>query len=889
MRTSIAISLAAALTTISGHSPATAAPQSPHATLDVGRAASARRETALDSDWRFNRGDIGDAASTPGFDDGQWAHVDIPHTWDWIGSYNPTRDPRTDLYQGVGWYRLHFPTPRHQPGERTFLQFDGVGNVADVWLNGRKIGHHAGAFSRFRFDVTDALNQDGPNVLAVRADNSKREAGSPTANVLPLSGDFFIFGGIYRHVSLITTASAHFALLDHAGPGVYATTQRVEGGAATVNVRALLREQDGDAPLSVTLALDDASGKTVASRTVPARVTGGSGTASADLQVPDAHLWNGRADPYLYRLRAEIRRNGALTDRLVQQFGIRTFRIDPDKGFFLNGRHLVLHGVSRHQDRYGVGWAVSDADQRQDMAIIADLGANTVRAAHYQHAPIWYDLADQYGMIVWAEVPFVNQAGWTDRKGVEQPLLDNAAQQTRELIAQNFNHPSIVTWSVGNETDIVDLGKNDVANSRFLLNDLSAVAKRNDPSRPTTFADCCEPSDAPADPRPVHLAGAADMIGYNRYYGWYYGSPDELGPRLDLLHRRHPTLPAAVSEYGAGGAISQHTDDSRGGLPDSHGLIQPEEYQTWVLQRNWAAIKARPYLWSSWLWTMFDFASPRTEGDSTDLNTKGLVTSDRKTRKDAYYFIKAAWSQDPTLHLAQRRYVDRAYPVTDIQAFTNAPQARLTLDGRDQGVRSCVDAVCTWPQVHLAAGSNTVTVSAQIGGRMLSDTAVWNAPDPRLGLALNAGTLLSGQTSEGTRFGSDAFFTGGTAVTTKGAAGAGLDGAVADTLRQGRFTYDLPIPNGKWSLSLWFTDPKSGTGRRFSVTAQGQTVIAGIDVVSAAHGAGRVVRRVVPVEVRDGLLRLAFETGTGPALLSALQVTPAAGQGGDQTSHRSAG
>ena len=833
-----------------------------------------RQETSLDAGWRFHRGDAGEGAARAGFDDGGWQRIDVPHSWNRIGSYTTTRDPKTDLGQGIGWYRRHLILTASAPGTRHYLQFDGVGTVADVWLNGHLLGRHAGAFSRFRFDATDLLHP-GNNVIAVRADNSKRSAESTTGAVIPLAGDFFLFGGIYRHAALIDVGPAHFDLLDDAGPGVYATTTGVTSGTATVAVRARIEAPQGDVP-EVVLALDDAEGHSVAEQRVPASLLDGRTTIAATLVVPQVHLWNGRADPYLYRLRAEVRVRDAVTDRLDQTFGIRTFRLDAEQGFFLNDRHLPLHGVSRHQDRLGAGWAVSDADQRQDMALIAELGANAVRGAHYQHAPIWYDLADRYGMAMWAEVPFVNQAGWRRAAGLDPAILTNAEQQTRELIKQNYNHPSIVTWSVGNETDIVDLGSETRPNSRAMLAALAGVARALDPSRPTAFADCCEPNDALADPRPVSLAGITQTIGYNRYSGWYYDKATDLGPNLDRLHQRHAGIPLAVTEYGAGGALGEHTDDPRGGPIDSHGRTQPEEYQSWVLEQNWRAIAARPYLWASWLWTMFDFASPRAEGDSSDLNTKGLMTADRKTRKDAFYFYKAQWSRDPVLHITSSRYVDRFYPVTDVRLYSNAPSVRLSLNGRDLGQQPCGGGICVWPRVALTAGQNRLIATARIAGREIGDSVTWTAPDPSIGLALDAGTLLGSVASNGTRFGSDAFFDGGeaAALETDPAEAAGLDPAMGRSIRRGSFRYDLPVPNGRWSLSLWFAAPRADDTGEFSVIAQGDPVLSRFDVAQAAGGVQRLVRRDFPVAVHDGHLRLDFRAGTGPALLSALRVTP---------------
>lgn len=741
-----------------------------------------RRQVALTDGWLFRRGGEDRPTGADGRDRA-WRSVSLPHSWNRIGSYTAGREAGADLYQGVGWYRRRFATPPGPPGARRFLQFDGVGSVAEVWLNGRRLGGHRGAFSRFRFDVTDALVPGGSNLLVVRADNSERRAGSATADVLPLSGDFFVFGGIYRAVSLVTTAAAHVDLMDHGGPGLYATTRTLDDRRATVAVRTRLVAPQ---PVTLRVSMVDAFGRTVAAA---ARRTG-TGEVAETLTVVRPRRWNGRADPYLYRVRAEVIERGRVVDRVEEPFGLRSVRIDPATGLYLNGRHLPLHGVSRHQDRLGRGWALTAADHAEDMALVRELGANTVRMAHYQHAPEWFDLADRAGMVVWAEIPFVNQVAWTDADA-SPAVRANAREQLVELIRQNRNRPGVVTWSIGNEVDIRARGARWGNHSRALLDELNALARREDPSRPTVFADCCEESPGPPDPGREVLAGAADLIGYNRYVGWYYGGPNDLGPTLDVLHRRHPRLPMSVSEYGAGGAVSQHSDDPRGGAPDDHGRTQPEEYQAYILERAWAAIAARPYLWASWVWNMFDFASPRAEGDSRNLNTKGLVTADRRTRKDAFYYLQANWSAAPVLRLTGRRYVDRAYPVTDVRAYSNAPRVRLDLNGRTVGWAACPGRICVWPGVRLAAGANTLVVR-DAGGR--SDAVRWRAPDPRAGLSIDSGALLGG-VRDGRRYGSDAFFEGGRAT---GASG----GSLAATVRTGAFRYRLPLPDGRWAVTI---------------------------------------------------------------------------------------
>lgn len=851
--TRLLIAFVLMIAAMAGAEPARAEP-------DHRRAESPRRSVDLASGWRFRRGGA-DAPIGDAHDDSGWERVGVPHSWNRVGEYSLNRDPRTDLYQGVGWYRLRFPTPAHKADERHFLQFDGVGSIAEVWLNGRRLGEHRGAFSRFRFEVTGLLRADRPNLVAVRADNSERKAGSSTADVIPLSGDFFIFGGVYRGVSLVTTSAAHVDLMDHGGPGVYATTDRVTAEAARISVRTRVAARPR--PVTLSVSLDDATGREVAS--ARSRVAaGGLREVATRLDLPSPRLWNGRADPYLYRLRVELLDGPRLLDRVVEPYGVRSFAIDPDTGFSLNGKPLRLQGVSRHQDWMAKGWAIEAAEHRADMALAEELGANTIRMAHYQHAPEWFDLADRAGMVVWAELPFVNQVAWTD-SDASPALAANARTQLVELIRQNFNRPGVVTWSVGNEVDIHRRGDDWGDHSLKLLRELAALARREDPSRPTVFADCCEESvEGRPDPGRKTLAGAADLIGYNRYFGWYYGRPDQLGPALDILHARHPRLPMSVSEYGAGGSLTQHSDDPRGGPVAEHGRPQPEEYQSFILEQAWPAIAARPYLWGSWLWNLVDFATrTRSEGDATDLNTKGLVTADRKTRKDAFYYIQANWSDRPVLHLTGKRYVDRVYPVVDVRAYSNAATARLTVNGRDLGSRPCPGRICAWPGVRLDRGENVVAIAATVAGRTLTDEARWTAPDARAGLAIDAGALVGG-TVAGRRYGSDAFFDSGASKALKPEAvtGDAASRPLALSVRTGDFSYRLPLPDGRWRVRA--------------------SLVEGVDAISIRNGGktamvaptgtpGRQVEHVAPATSRGGFLDLAFHTSGG---LAALVIEP---------------
>ncbi|MET0364624.1 MAG: glycoside hydrolase family 2 TIM barrel-domain containing protein, partial [Sphingobium sp.] len=729
--------------------------------------AEPRQVTDLSQGWKFRFGGEGEEPLAPDLDDSGWETVAVPHTWNHIGEYATKRSSATDNRQGVGWYRLRFKAPAATKGQRQYLDFSAVSNIADVWVNGVHVGQHRGAFSRFRFDVTQQWKPGVTNMVVVKADNSRREPGSSTSQTIPLAGDFFVYGGIYRGVSLVTADSAGIDLLDHGGPGVYARVATLKAQKAEVSILTRLRNS-GVSSRNVQLAtvIRDASGQTVAQAVQAVTLKAGQAEVKAGLAVANPHLWQGRQDPYLYSITVEMRDKGRVIDRVTQPLGLRNFRFDANEGFFLNGVSVPLHGVSRHQDRQGKGWALSPADHAEDMALIKELGANTVRQAHYQHADEWTAEADKAGMVVWAEVPYVTTPTLTGGAGSTE-LWANAEEQTRELIRQNYNHPSIMMWSVGNEVDSAkgfNVGGKQPPRPLKLLEHLNAVAKAEDPSRPTTFADCCEDLGLVATAG-EKLAGTADLIGYNRYYGWYYPEPlkaqAHLGAQLDKFHAKHPTLPMSLSEYGAGGATSQHSDNVLTGFVNFVGRPHPEEYQSWVLEQNWAALRTRKYMFASWVWNMFDFGSDlRDEGETVDLNDKGLVTFDRKVKKDAFYFYKAQWSDQPMIHLTGKNYVDRAYPTTDVKAYTNGAKASLTINGKAVGEVGCADGICLWPNVSLAAGANDVVVTALVGGRSLTDRVVWNGPDRAQGLFVEAGDL-AGHVVGGRRFGSDNFVTGG--------------------------------------------------------------------------------------------------------------------------------
>lgn len=852
--------------------------------------AAERLATPLADGWRFIQSDAVSGAEAASFDDKAWTSVSVPHTWNRAGYYTspgPHLNTREtiDTKQGLGWYRLTFTPPATFRDKAAWLQFDAASRKASVWLNGVHLGDHAGGFSRFRLDASKALKPGQPNLLTVKVDSSKPVAGGPTADTLPLGGDFFIHGGLYRAVSLVGTDKTHFDMLDFGGPGVYARTTEIRDGGAKVAVRAKLRNDAGRAArLTLVTQLVDAAGAVAAEARSPASLKPGAAIQiQQDLTLAKAHLWQGVQDPYLYRLRSELRdAKGRVVDSLDQAYGVREIRIDPEKGLILNGQPTRLHGVGLHQDHEGKGWAVSDADIEKDMAIIREMGANTIRLTHYQHGQAIHDLADKYGLILWDEIPFVSIMTLANDQIEPTPgLVADAKQQLRELIRQNYNHPSVAVWGIANEVDLRGTPPSFMGAAKIVqrdpipfLKELQALAKSEDPTRPTTQATCCEG----LQPNAPEVANITDVSGANRYFGWYYTPSDPLGPALDALRKKRPDKPLSVSEYGAGGAISQHTDDPLGGPFDSFGRAQPEEYQAYVHEKNWAILKARPYLWATWLWNSFDFATgDRHEGDAESINTKGLVTYDRQVKKDAFYFYKANWSDQPSVHITGRRYVDRAYPVTPVKVYSNAPSTELFVNGQSLGVLTdCPQKVCVWTDARLAAGDNQVVAKGRFGQAVTEDALTWRLTSTaRDRFTIDTGAILAPADAT-PRHGSDAFFTGGTAKIINGPAPANASGwPVARTFREGDFSYRVPAAPGRYTVTLTFVEPIFDKGQRtFDVLAGDKVVLADLDVAGVASGEHATVTRSFPVEVGLNGLVLGFKGKTGKAMVSAIDVAP---------------
>ncbi len=662
------------------------------------------QDLPLAEGWRFVKDDA-KGAERPGFDDARWARVAVPHTYNaedsGIGGAKARGEPEGVYYRGPAWYRLKIDH-KPQPGMRYLLHFGGATLKADVWLNGAKIGAHAGGYAAFRFDVTNSLKA-GENLLAVRVDNAKNPS------ISPLNGDFNIFGGLYREVKLIATPELHLDRLDHAGPGIKARTEVLGKSAATIGATvAVVNDRAAPASFQIVTRILDATGKSVATQRSPLTLAPGArGTAEQKFALKSPKLWAGRKSAYLYRVVSDVVANGRVVDSQSVPLGVRTIAVKQDGTVLLNGKRYPLYGVNlQHPSRYGRGPIVTQAEIDEDLQLMDEMGVTAIRLAHMQHPQRVYDRADELGILLLTEVPLIDDHDQSDAFRI------NLVAQMRDLIAQTFNNPSVALWGIGNE-----IRKSDAASNRILA-ELNTTAKTLDPWRPTTYAHCCLDDN---DPIALH----SDTVSYNRYFGWYWTKSEDIGPWADELHAKMPTRPIGVSEYGAGASIL-HQEDPVVKRPESNGYWHPEQYQTDFHVKHWLEMKKRPFLWSTFIWLGIDFPSfKRNEGDRPAINDKGLVTEDRKTNKDAYYWYQANWAEKPMLHITSRRDTDKRTSQVKVMVFSNLPSIELRLNGGAWKTVVVTDRMAVW-QIELSKGENRVEARGRAaGGATLTDNVTW--------------------------------------------------------------------------------------------------------------------------------------------------------------------
>ncbi len=642
-----------------------------------------RRVIELNRDWRFAKELSGEQPAVPvelpedrkretvpAELPEEWQRVDLPHTWNAVDGH----DGKGEYYRGKCWYVKSFETPR-QPlaGGRVYVEILAAGQQAAVYVNGTEAAYHEGGYSIFRADITDFCREEGENLLAIACSNENK------SSVYPQAADFTFYGGLYRGVNLISVPDAHFDLDYYGGPGLQVTAKPCEDGGAFFDLDSWVKGADEN--FTILYSVRDREGREAACAVRPADA------AKVSVYVPDVVRWD-MDNPYLYTVTAYLQRRNEIYDEVTVRAGVRSFACDPEKGFCINGKWMPLRGVSRHQDLLYKGNALTRQEHYADARMIKELGANTVRLAHYQHSQDFYDACDELGFAVWAEIPFISVMN-RDPKAHE-----NCISQMKELIIQNYNHPCVCFWGISNEILIGGISQQLVENHK----ELNALCKELDPTRLTAIAHV---SMTPTE-SPMH--GITDVESYNHYFGWYGGRMEDNGPWLDDFHRAHPEICLGLSEYGCEGILTYHG-------PDPACKDYSEEYQALYHEHMAKVLDERPWIWSSHVWNMFDFGcAARNEGGVAGRNNKGLVTMDRKIKKDSYYIYQAYWTREPMLHLCGRRYAQRAGETTEIRVYSNQPTVTLYRNGKPVQVQTGGRVFVF--RIALEEGFNTITAAA---------------------------------------------------------------------------------------------------------------------------------------------------------------------------------
>lgn len=596
------------------------------------------------NNWKFTKDAVSISENTTAA--GNWETLDLPHTW----NGDDGQDGGSDYYRGTCYYAKNLSKAEVAEGKEVYIEFEAANSSAELYVNGTSAAKHDGGYSTWRANITPYLKEENEIVVAV--DNA------PNDRVYPQNADFTFYGGLYRKVSLICVDETRFDL-DYYGSPAIKVTPEVTGSDARITTEVFLTGATSEEELVFTIT----DGETVIDTvTVAAEQT------EVEQTIENVHLWNGRKDPHLYTMHVELKKNGEVVDERTTRFGCRTFTVDPKKGFFLNGEHYPLRGVSRHQDRPHIGNALTPEMHEEDAKIIYELGATTIRLAHYQHDQYFYDLCDELGFVLWAEIPYISVHMPTGR--------ENTISQMKELVVQNYNHASIFFWGLSNEITMQGADDPDLLENHHILNDM---VHEMDKTRLTTMAviSMCDISES-------QYIEIPDLVSYNQYLGWYGGKIEENGPFMDAFHEKYPNIPIGMSEYGAE-AYKWHTSHPEQG-------DYSEEYQAHYHEELIKQLYTRDFIWATHVWNMFDFAADaRDEGGCKGMNNKGLVTFDRKYKKDSFYAYKAWLSDEPFVHLCSKNYVDRDEDVTIVKVYSNQPEVELFANGESVGKQTAED------------------------------------------------------------------------------------------------------------------------------------------------------------------------------------------------------
>lgn len=638
----------------------------------------------LNNNWQFIK-------STPALAHSlatnKWKNVHLPHTW----NAKDGQDGGGDYYRGTGTYKHTFKLDEQFKDKKIYIHFDGATTAAKVYINGTEVGAHKGNYAAFRFDITKQVKLEQQNIIVVTVNNEIDN------EVAPLSADFTFFGGLYRKVRLIASSKVHIDNLNYASTGVFWQQTSISQQLATLDVKTkLVNEESQAATITVTSQLRDANNNIVAKAEQNLILQAQQSLPyTATLTLENPHLWHGLDDPYLYNAELIVSIDGQVVDQINHDLGLRYFRVDKDRGFILNGKDYPLYGINRMADFPKKGTAIDEEDHERDIQLILELGATGVRLGHQQRDDYVYQRADETGLVIWAEVPLIN------RINTNQAFTDNVKQQALELVRQNYNHSAIMFWGLFNELTLKP-----GPDPRPLVKELNELVKKEDPSRLTTAAVAASGEKALQDP----LATTTDITSFNRYYGWYYGNFNDFTHFMDESRANYPDLPIALSEFGAGASTKIHTDKP---VMQDHS----EEYQAIFHENYWQDLSQRPYVWGKFLWVLADFAvDNRDEGDAPGRNDKGLVTFDRKIKKDAFYWYKANWSKEAVTYITGRRFNIRSQAQIDVKVYSNQDELELVVNGRSVGKQKLQGSKkITWKNISLTLGNNIIEVATTDG------------------------------------------------------------------------------------------------------------------------------------------------------------------------------
>lgn len=627
----------------------------------------------ISQDWLFTKSSV--EIANPEMKDADL--VQIPHTWNAFDG----QDGGNDYHRGKCFYKKELTLDASMAGKKIYLEFEGANSVAEVYVNGKFMTIHRGGYSTFRTDVSKELNYTGTNIVLVAVDNSHVE------EIYPLMADFTFGGGIYRPVNLIVNKPVHFNMMDHGSPGVFVSQKHITDEKAIIGVEAKVVNTNTEA-VQVTMVAKILNGDQVIQEVKQTAIAHDRVMFTDELVIENPILWQGIENPHLYDVTFEIYVDDEKMDERKVATGLRYYAVDPKKGFLLNGKPWKLNGVSRHQDRRDMGWALTEKEMTEDMELIKEIGANSIRLAHYQHNQYFYDLCDQYGMVIWAEIPYISMSSKTD------PTGENAKSQMVELIRQCYNHSSICFWGVQNEITIAG----QLNRTAEIVEELHILTKKEDPYRVTTQAQV---GHHPDEDKMNYIT---DTLAYNKYYGWYYGEAEDFDTWIEGFCEKNPNVPLGISEYGCEAILDYHTD-----VPQKSDYT--EEYQAIYHEKVLQIFNKHDQIWGTYVWNMFDFACDmRDEGGVKGMNNKGLMTHDRKTRKDSFYWYQANWSKNPVLHITSKRYLERPTETTLVKVYSNLDQVTLFVNGQEIKTLTSDNKIFLFEEVALNPGENTIKV-----------------------------------------------------------------------------------------------------------------------------------------------------------------------------------